>query len=141
MGLNVSSSHNQKIELIPYTAYTDAKLLGLLDPRATRIGPVRLDAKWILREILFTWILRPIRISARWNPTSRRLRLTSASELSFPEKRPFFLENLAYFETPMKLLFTRRIAEPEFGLGITGKFGGWSVGLLGADGEAAGESG
>ena len=39
----------------------------------------------------------------------------------------------------MKLLFTRRIAEPEFGARITGKFGGWSVGLLGADDRAPGK--
>jgi hypothetical protein len=50
--------------------------------------------------------------------------------LSFPEKRPFFLEGSDFFETQMPLLFTRTIAEPEAGLKFTGKSGGASYGVL-----------
>jgi len=31
-------------------------------------------------------------------------------EVQFPEKRPFFLENSNYFQTPIPLLFTRRVS-------------------------------
>jgi hypothetical protein len=60
-------------------------------------------------------------------------------EVFFPEKRPFFLENSNYFTLPMNLVFTRRIAHPEFGLRLTGKSGPWAVGLLASDDRAPGE--
>ena len=44
-------------------------------------------------------------------------------EVFFPEKRPFFLENTAYFNTPIQLLFTRRIADPLVGGRATGRAG------------------
>ena len=50
--------------------------------------------------------------------------------LSFPERRPFFLEGSDYFETQMPLLFTRTIADPEAGVKLTGKFGDGSYGVL-----------
>jgi hypothetical protein len=65
-------------------------------------------------------------------------------EVFFPEKRPFFLENSNFFETlqPFQsnsLLFTRRIADPQFGTRLTGKEGPWTMGFLVADDRSAGE--
>ncbi len=59
-------------------------------------------------------------------------------EVFFPEKRPFFLENSDYFDTPETLLFTRRIIDPQYGLRLTGKVGNWKVGVLGVDDRAPG---
>ncbi|HUP44379.1 MAG TPA: sugar-binding protein [Thermoanaerobaculia bacterium] len=50
--------------------------------------------------------------------------------LSFPEKRPFFLEGADFFETQMPLLFTRTIADPAAGLKLTGKTGSHTYGVL-----------
>ena len=61
-------------------------------------------------------------------------------EVYFPEKRPFFLENSSYFSTPINLVFTRRIGDPEFGTRLTGKSGPWSVGMLFADDRSPGLS-
>src|SRR5271165_6933708 len=61
-------------------------------------------------------------------------------EVYFPEKRPFFLENSSYFNTPVNLVFTRRIGDPEFGTRLTGKQGPWSVGMLFADDRSPGLS-
>ena len=47
-------------------------------------------------------------------------------EVLFPEKRPFFQENSGYFATPINLVFTRRIADPLYGVRLTGKKGPWS---------------
>jgi hypothetical protein len=58
----------------------------------------------------------------------------------FPEKRPFFLENPSYYETPMNLLFTRNIADPQFGVRLTGKQGPYAIGALFADDRSPGES-
>ena len=50
--------------------------------------------------------------------------------LSFPEKRPFFLEGADFFETQLPLVFTRTIADPVAGLKLTGKTGRHAYGLL-----------
>ena len=65
-------------------------------------------------------------------------------EVFFPEKRPFFLENSNFFETlnffqQNRLLFTRRIADPQFGARLTGKDGPWAIGFLIADDRSPGE--
>lgn len=59
-------------------------------------------------------------------------------EVYFPEKRPFFLENSDFFQTPQALLFSRRIVDPQFGLRLTGKAGNWKLGFLGTDDRAPG---
>jgi Domain of unknown function (DUF5916) len=61
-------------------------------------------------------------------------------EVFFPEKRPFFLENAGYFDTPINLVFTRRIADPQYGLRLTGKRGPWSLGTFFADDQSPGGS-
>jgi hypothetical protein len=52
--------------------------------------------------------------------------------LFFPEKRPFFLEGLEQYDTPNRLIYTRRIAAPLGGAKLTGKVGGTNVALLSA---------
>lgn len=61
-------------------------------------------------------------------------------EVFFPEKRPFFLENASYFSTPIDLNFTRRIADPNYGIRLTGKQGKYAVGLMFADDTSPGKS-
>ena len=60
-------------------------------------------------------------------------------EVFFPEKRPFFLENAGFFKTPINLFFTRRIADPQFGIRLTGKTGPYTVAALLADDESPGK--
>jgi hypothetical protein len=52
--------------------------------------------------------------------------------LFFPEKRPFFLEGLEQYDTPNRLIYTRRIAAPLAGAKLTGKIGGTNVAYLAA---------
>src|SRR5256884_4318946 len=54
-------------------------------------------------------------------------------ETFYPEKRPFFIENAGYFQTPVNLFFSRRIADPGMGLRMTGKAGPWAAGAIGID--------
>ena len=42
--------------------------------------------------------------------------------LFYPEKRPFFLEGLELFSTPIQAVYTRSITSPRWGLRATGKF-------------------
>lgn len=60
-------------------------------------------------------------------------------EVVFPERRPFFTENADYFRTPITVLLTRRIADPQFGARVTGKAGGWSSGGLVIDDQSPGK--
>jgi hypothetical protein len=50
--------------------------------------------------------------------------------LYYPEKRPFFLEGIDYFTTPIQAVFTRTVADPYFGAKLTGKQGGNAMGLF-----------
>jgi len=57
----------------------------------------------------------------------------SRFDLYFEEKRPFFLEGVGIFDTPMALFYSRRIgseAEMLGGLKLTGKVGKQSLGVL-----------
>jgi len=50
--------------------------------------------------------------------------------LFYPEKRPFFLEGLDFFTTPVQAVFTRTVSDPYFGAKLTGKRGSDAVGLF-----------
>jgi len=50
--------------------------------------------------------------------------------LFFPEKRPFFLENVDLFDTPIQAVYTRTITSPRWGARATGKLSSSSYTLL-----------
>ena len=52
--------------------------------------------------------------------------------LFFPEKRPFFLEGIEQFNTPNRLVYTRRIVSPLAAATLTGKVSGTTVAVLSA---------
>jgi len=52
--------------------------------------------------------------------------------LFFPERRPFFLEGADYYDTPIDAVFTRTVADPDFGAKLTGKQGSHTYGLFAA---------
>ena len=50
--------------------------------------------------------------------------------LYYPEKRPFFLEGKDFFDTPLELVYTRKIIDPGGGIKLTGKMGRTTLGFL-----------
>jgi len=50
--------------------------------------------------------------------------------LYYPEKRPFFLEGNDFFKTRIEAVYTRAIADPDWGLKMSGKSGRSAVGLF-----------
>ena len=52
--------------------------------------------------------------------------------LFFPEKRPFFLDDIERFQTSTRLIYTRRIANPVAAGKIAGKFGANTIGYISA---------
>jgi hypothetical protein len=60
--------------------------------------------------------------------------------LFFPEKRPFFLESVDLFQTPIQAVYTRTITSPRWGGRITGKEGGVRYTVLVADDVGGGSA-
>lgn len=135
-------SPGRNIRLIPYGTFRSFRTLG-----ETGIGPDFIsdladpdggvDAKFVVKDSLV--------VDATFNPDFSQVEsdqpqntVNQRFEVFFPEKRPFFLENSNYFQTPINLLFTRRIADPQMGLRATGKLGGWAVGAIAIDDQAPG---
>jgi hypothetical protein len=58
--------------------------------------------------------------------------------LFFPEQRPFFLEQIDLFSTPMPAVYTRTVTEPRAGLRATGRFGKNAYTLLVAEDRGGG---
>ena len=50
--------------------------------------------------------------------------------LEYPEKRPFFLEGWDKFATPLDLIYTRRMSDPDWGGKLTGRIGRVDTGAL-----------
>jgi len=137
-------SRGSGIQVIPYAASRAFKAIDTRragGPAFTRddFEPrVGVDVKAVLRNALV--------VDATANPDfsqvesdAPQITANQRFEVFFPEKRPFFLENAGLFQTPINLLFTRRIADPQVGARVTGKIGGWTVGALAADDEAPGK--
>jgi hypothetical protein len=56
----------------------------------------------------------------------------------FPEKRPFFLERLDLFDTPIQAVYTRTITDPKWGLRDTGKLDDTSYTVLVTEDQGGG---
>lgn len=56
----------------------------------------------------------------------------------FQEKRPFFLEGVDIFNSPLQVFYSRNIVDPDFALKLTGKTGKTSFGILAASDNAPG---
>ena len=63
--------------------------------------------------------------------------------LFFPELRPFFLEGAEIFEfpSPVDLVHTRTLVDPNLGAKLTGKVGNTTLGVMATDDEAPGRRG
>lgn len=132
-------SPGRNIQLNPYGFLSRQ---SLFDPDTVRRIPVReqrggLDAKVVLGESLTLDVTANPDFS-QVESDEPQVTINRRFENFFPERRPFFIENAGYFETPETLFFSRRIADPQFGARLTGKAGKWAVGLLGMDDNVEG---
>jgi hypothetical protein len=103
-----------------------------------RRGRAGLDAKVILNNALTSDLALNPDFSEVESDDPQVL-VNQRFQVFFPEKRPFFLDNAGFFQTPEMLFFSRHVADPEFAGRVTGKAGGWAVGGLIADDRAPGE--
>jgi hypothetical protein len=59
-----------------------------------------------------------------------QLDINNSFALFYQEKRPFFLEGADYFTSQFDVLYTRQIADPDFGLRVTGRTGSGAYGAI-----------
>jgi hypothetical protein len=94
------------------------------------------------------WSVTPnVVVSGTLNPDfyqveadSAQLDVNTRFQLFFPEKRPFFLEGADFFATPIEAVFTRTVADPRWGLKVTGKEGPHAFGIAAAQDAVTGIS-
>jgi hypothetical protein len=137
-------SPGRNLQIIPYAAFAGSHFLdnpssGIPSFRGKNDLRAGLDAKAVLHDSLTL----DVAINPDFSQVESddpQVTVNQRYEVQFPEKRPFFLENTAYFLTPENLFFSRRIVDPEFGGRLTGKIGRWNLGLLAIDDRAAGQS-
>ncbi len=136
-------SSGGSMQIMPYGVFRAFRELDTRDPvlpvfdsrRAQVDGGV--DAKFVLKDSL----VLDVTVNPDFSQVESDQPQTTVNqrfEVFFPEKRPFFLENAAFFRTPINLLFTRRIADPQFGVRLTGKIGRTAVGALLVDDQSPG---
>ena len=85
-----------------------------------------------------TWGPSPsITLNATLNPDfsqvetdQLQLDINNSFALFNQEKRPFFLEGADYFTSQFNVLHTRQIADPDYGLRVTGRTGGSAYGAI-----------
>lgn len=139
-------SPGRNVQLIPYGVFRSFRTLDQRNPSAPFFekrpgdGAVGLDAKFVLKDrLVFDFTANPD--FSHVESDEPQTTVNQRFEVFFPEKRPFFLENSNFFETPINLVFTRRIADPQFGARVTGKLGYYAVGALFADDQSPGKRG
>ncbi len=138
-------SPGRNLQFIPYASVRAFRELDDRDPNqphfhGKHIEPrLGLDAKGVIKDALV--------LDATVNPDfaqvesdDPQITTNQRFEVFFPEKRPFFLENSTFFNTPINLVFTRRIIDPDYGVRLTGKVGPWAIGGLFANDKSPGKS-
>ena len=137
---DISPARN--MQFIPYAGFSRANYWESAKPGLQydtqndfRAG---LDAKMVLRDSLtLDMTLNPD--FSQVESDSPQVTINQRFEVFFPEKRPFFIENADYFQTPEDLFFSRRMSDPQFGVRLTGKIGQWTIGALAGDDRAPGK--
>jgi Domain of unknown function (DUF5916)/Carbohydrate family 9 binding domain-like len=88
-----------------------------------------LTAHWgITPNLTFTGTLNPD--FSQVEADVAQLDVNTQFALFYPEKRPFFLEGADIFDTRFQAIYSRNIADPEWGAKLTGKQGKNALGVI-----------
>ncbi len=128
----VGVEQGRNFEVVPTLTVTDAQSRGA--DGASWEG----DGVQVEPGVDVSWAPSPnLTLNATLNPDfsqvesdQAQLDLTSNFALYFPEKRPFFMEGADYFNTPFQVLYTRQIADPDYGMRVTGRTGKGAYGAF-----------
>lgn len=100
--------------------------------------PWRSDENSIEPGVDVSWTPSPaMTLNATINPDfsqvetdQLQLDVNNSFALFYQEKRPFFLEGADYFTTQFDVLYTRQIADPDYGARVTGRTGSGAYGAI-----------
>ncbi len=133
-------SPGRNLQAIPYGSFARARELPESGVRITETAwRVGVDAKAVIRDAV-TVDLTVNPDFSQVESDEPQVTVNQRFEVFFPEKRPFFIENANYFDTPQRLFFSRRIADPDIGGRVTGRTRGWSFGGIVTDDRRPGET-
>jgi hypothetical protein len=100
-------------------------------------GAIGLDAKWLPNpNMIFDATVNPD--FSQIESDAAQISANERFALFFPERRPFFLEGIDLFSTPLQAVYTRSFTQPKWGLRSTGQLGRSSYTLLVGDDEGGG---
>lgn len=130
---NIEPSMN--LEVIPTLTASAAQTRDPVtgDWKSESVDPeASVDVRWgITQDIYFNGTLNPD--FSQIEADSAQLEVNETFSLFFPERRTFFLDGADYFSSYVNLVHTRNIANPDYGLKLTGKSGDHSYGILRSD--------
>src|SRR5215207_4531080 len=134
-------SVERMIELIPSaTVSQNSRFVPSFSPTARSLDPGRIVNEPVTFDIGLTAKFIPtsaVTIDLAINPDFAQVEadqlVVTANQrfpIFFPEKRPFFLEGIDIFQTPITAVHTRAIVDPDLAVKTTGKKGRNTFGLM-----------
>ncbi len=126
--LDFSDAIASKYTFIPYAA-------GMLEDGRKTSGEVGIDVRYDPSS--------KMSLQATFNPDFATVEADveqinlSRFELSYPEKRPFFLEGAENYSTRIRQFYSRRIGEIPWGLKLNGQSGDWKFNMLSTQSDPA----
>ncbi|HEX3144489.1 MAG TPA: DUF5916 domain-containing protein [Pyrinomonadaceae bacterium] len=147
-------STERTLEVIPSVTLSETgKRVNALTPADLAFDPTRLDPGRLLNEplkfdvgVTAKYSLTPtVTLDLAVNPDFAQVEadqtVVTANQrfpIFFEEKRPFFLEGIDIFQTPIQAVHTRSIVDPDVAVKLSGKRGKNTFGLLVASDNAPG---
>nr|QEO74651.1 hypothetical protein [uncultured bacterium] len=148
-------STERALEVIPSLTLSETgKRVATLSPAVLAADPTRLDPGRFVNEsvkvdpgLTVKYGITPtVTLDFALNPDFAQIEadetVVTANQrfpIFFEEKRPFFLEGIDIFQTPLQAVHTRAIIDPDYAAKLTGKVGRNTFGLLVASDNAPGD--
>lgn len=106
--------------------FPDGKMVRVKDGHTLQPG---LTVKWgITSSLIFNGAINPDFSNVEADVA--QLDINTQFTLSYLEKRPFFLEGANLFKTLYRVIYTRALSDPDWGVKLTGKEGKHSIGFF-----------
>lgn len=132
---NISPGRNLEFDPTLTANRTDAMDMAGFPDESLAPGKAHVEpgvtAKWgITPSLIFNGTMNPD--FSQVEADVAQLDVNVRFALYYPEKRPFFLEGSDFFLTPIEAVFTRTVADPVWGMKLTGKSGRSALGVFAA---------
>lgn len=126
----INSGHN--VEILPEFSVNQQNTRSIADD-AIKNGPVEYDGGLSFKYGITSNMTLDLAVNPDFSQVEAdadKIDINRRYPIYYDEKRPFFLEGITIFQTPINALYTRRIVDPLAGIKFTGQAGRFSVGVL-----------